>query len=268
MLRSLFGKTLRDRRRSLLWWTVGILAYMVLLEVAYPALADQREALQALVESYPESLLAALGVAPGQDVFSPAGYVASQATALIVPLAFSLLAAAFGARAVAGEEEEGTMDLLLAAPISRTRVILEKAAAMAAVMGWLSVVLFASIWLGRFFEMEIAAANIAGTSAAAGLLALAFGSVALAAGAVSGRRGVTVGVVSFLAVGSFLLNALGQVLPELEGWRLLSPFYYYDSSQPLVSGYDWGHGAVLAVVALAGLAVGVWGFNRRDVGTA
>ena len=43
---------------------------------------------------------------------------------------FAFFAAGMGARAIAGEEEENTMDLLLATPISRSSIVIEKACAM------------------------------------------------------------------------------------------------------------------------------------------
>lgn len=265
MLRNLYLKTLRDRRRLLLWWSVGVIAYMGILAASYPAVADQREELQALIDQYPQELLALVGVSP-EDLFSPAGYVDSQATALIVPLAFAILAAAMGARAIAGEEEANTIDILLANPISRTEVLLQKFASMATAVGLLAVALFVGIGLGSLFEMDIPLANVAAVSVSAALLALLFGAVALAAGAVTGRRGVSLAVVSLLAVAAFLLDALGEVLDALSTVRKVSPFYLYDAARPLVNGLDLGHAGLLALVTLVAVAVAVWGFERRDVG--
>jgi ABC-2 type transport system permease protein len=266
MLRNVYLKTLRDRRRLLLWWSVGVIAYMGILAASYPAVADQREELQELIDQYPQELLALFGVSPEVDLFSPAGYVDSQATALIVPLAFAILAAAMGARAIAGEEEANTIDILLANPISRREVLLQKFASMVTAVGLLAVALMVGIGLGGLFEMDIPLGNVAAVSVSAALLALLFGAVALAAGAVTGRRGVSLAVVSLLAVASFLLDALGEVLEGLSTLRTVSPFYLYDAARPLVSGLDLGHAGLLALVTLAAVVVAVWGFERRDVG--
>jgi ABC-2 type transport system permease protein len=89
-------------------------------------------------------------------------------------------------------EEAGTLDLLLAHPVSRTRLVLERFAALAAAVAWLGLVVWAgTLAAARAPDMGIGAGPI--TAATLGLLGLGFGTVALAAGALSGRRGQVLG---------------------------------------------------------------------------
>ena len=48
----------------------------------------------------------------------------------MVPLLLMIAAIGAGAGAIAGEEERGTLELLLANPLSRRRLVLEKTAAV------------------------------------------------------------------------------------------------------------------------------------------
>ena len=87
-------------------------------------------ALDKLVDEYPEALKAFIGFGGGIDYATGAGYLGIELFSFMVPLLLLVAAIGAGARAIAGEEERGTMDLLLSNPIGRSRVVLEKGAAI------------------------------------------------------------------------------------------------------------------------------------------
>lgn len=268
MLRNVFLKTIRDRRRALLWWSLGILVYALFIGLFWPVLEDSREELEALIAAYPRELLGLFGVEEGAEMFTPSGYLESQAFGWLVPVVFAIYAAAMGAQLIAGEEEAGTLDLLLANPIARTRVVWQKWLGLAAAMATLGIVLFVSVVLTDvLFDFGIPLDRYVAVCVQAALLGLLFGSLAFAAGALGGRRGLILGIVSAAAVATFLINSLGSLTDWMERLRYASPFYYYDSSQPLTNGMDWVNAIVLAGGSALCLAAALWGFPRRDVGT-
>jgi ABC-2 type transport system permease protein len=200
-------------------------------------------------------------------MFTPAGYLASQVFGWLVPVTFAIYAAAIGAQLIAGEEEANTMDLLLANPVTRTRVVLEKWIALVILMIILGAALLASVLINEaIFALGIATDRYVAASVQATLLGLLFGSIGFAAGAIGARRGLILGIVSAIAVLAFLINSLGTLTAWLERARYFSPFYYYDSNRPLFEGIDWTNVAVLAGVSVAGLLVALMAFPRRDVG--
>jgi ABC-2 type transport system permease protein len=260
VLRSVAAKTIRDARRGLVWWSLGIAALVVLQNAFYPSIKDDPSYNQ-LAEDLPEVAKAFFG----EDFTSPAGYLQSQLFSLMIPLLLLLYGIAAGARAVAGEEEGGTLDLLLAQPVSRTRVVLEKAAAIALLLAVLALAVFASVWLpASVFELDIGAGDVAAAVVAQYLLALAFAFIALLAGAATGSRSAALGIAAVLAVGAYLLDGLAQVVDALDSWRVLSPFELV--GDPLREGLGWGLLA-LAAIALVALAAAPPLFGRRDVAT-
>ena len=95
-------ETLRERRRSLLWWSLGLAALVALNVAFYPSIRDD-EALSDYAKDLPESVRALF--AGGElDLTSPAGYLNSQIFALLAPLVFLIFTIGAGAGAVAGEE--------------------------------------------------------------------------------------------------------------------------------------------------------------------
>ncbi len=171
-----------------------------------------------------------------------------------------------GARALAGEEEHRTMGLLLANPIKRSTVVNQKTLAMVLYAFAVGFATFSGVAIGSLLGgLGMSMGNIAATSLLAALVGLVFGAFALALSAATGRVSVAVYGTVGAALILYVLNALLPFNDALVGWAKVSPFYYYLSSDPLMNGMDWTHGAVLTglTVILVGIALVL--FQRRDL---
>lgn len=265
MLPSVLLKTLRDSRRALTWWALGLCGLVSMIVAVFPSVRGNAS-LNKLVQDYPKALKAFIAFGGSVDYTSAAGYLGSELFSFMVPLLLLVAAIGAGARAIAGEEEQGTLDLLLANPISRRRLILEKLGALGAEMTFLGVVLFVALAIGaRLSGMKIGLANLAAATLDASLLALLFGALALLVGCAVGRRGLAVAVAAAAAVAAYLVNALAAIVSALEPVQKLSPFYHYVAGDPLRHGLAPGHAAVLAMVAVAIAALAPVVFERRDL---
>ncbi len=265
MLRSVLTKTLRDGRRGLAWWSAGLVGLVALMVAVYPSVRDNPE-LNRLVEDYPEALKAFIAFGGNLDYTSAAGYLGSELYSFMVPLLFLVAAVGSGAGAIAGEEERGTLDLLLATPIGRRRLAAEKLGAVAIELAALAVVLWLALWLGvRVVGMEVSGAHLGAATASAFLVALLYGTLAFALGAGTGRRAIAVGVSAAAAVAGYLVNSLAGLVDALERVRVASPFYHYAASDPLRSGLEAGHVLFLAAATAVTAAAGMLLFERRDL---
>jgi ABC-2 type transport system permease protein len=250
----------------MIWWIAGSFGYLVAITATYTFFVEQQAVYESLLADYPDALLAMFGVDSGAALFSPDGYLTSQAFGWLVPLLILALGVGIGAAAVAGEEEAGTMDLLLALPVTRTSVILQKLGAMFVLVTLLGVGVFAGTAVGAAaVNMDISIANLVAASFSAVLLGMVFGTLALAVGAATGKRGLSLGVASGVALVAFLIQTLAPIVDWLEVAHPLTPFYYYGDNQPLVNGLHWGHVGVL--IGLSGLFVmiALLTFRRRDI---
>jgi ABC-2 type transport system permease protein len=97
------------------------------------------------------------------------------------------------------------------------------------------------------------------------LFVLGMGTIALAVGCRTGRRGVAIGVGSAVAVASFLLSSLAPLSDATESLQELSPFYYASGTTPLENGFDPVHASVLGAIVGVALVAAVWAFGRRDL---
>ena len=124
---SLLVADLRLRWRSLLWWTVAVVLLSALVASFYKSIAGD-PAFEDIYGSLPESLEALLG---GADLASPVGYLSSQMYAFFMPALLLVYAIGRSTSTLAGEEEDHTLDLLLAQPISRTALFVQKVVSVA-----------------------------------------------------------------------------------------------------------------------------------------
>jgi len=261
MLHNIFDKTLWDQRWSLLAWALGIAAVAALYAAFYPSV--RQSGIAASYQSLSPTLKRALGVT---ELTSPVGYLESSVFGLLVPLLVILFAATAGTRAIAGDEEAGTLDLLLAQPVSRVRVVLQRFAALAvATLAIGVVVLFALLAVAGPAGLTVAAGNLAAMALHLVALGVLFGALALALGAALGRRGPVYAATAAVAVLTYVANTLAPQVGGLAWAQKLSPFYYYAGGEPLRRGVQLGDVSVLLTMTAALVAIGAVAFDRRDV---
>lgn len=261
MLRSVFAKTLKDQRRSLVWWGVGI-AWIVAVYVGpYQSFVSAG----LVTQEVPELVSDIMGPS---DFAEPAGYVTGIVYMLLGSSLVVLASTFAGARAVAGDEEEGMLAVIVSHPVSRTRLVLERAAALAVSNAWLGFVMFVAVAAAAAAnDMGLALGDIAAASVGLAMFGLVFGLGAMAAGALGASRGLALGATAAVALTMYLLSALSPLAGELEWLGRLSALHYYLGNDPLRTGFDWTGLGVLAAAAAALLLIAALGLRNRDIGT-
>lgn len=264
LLRSVLGKSMRDQKRALIGYSIGLVAFIAMIVAIWPSFQDQQEDLQAFLDAYPPAFKAAFDIGE----FDATGFLKGELFSFMLPILLLVFAIGRGADTIAGEEERGTMEVLLTHPVPRRRILLEKAAAIGIGLAILCAVILVALLLGTFaIGMDVAPGRIAGMVLMLFLVALFFGALALALGALRPRRGVALGIAAAVGVAGFLVQTISRIVERVEAIRWISPFHYYNGANPLVEGVDWVHALVLLVATLALVALAAWGFERRDVGT-
>jgi ABC-2 type transport system permease protein len=199
------------------------------------------------------------------SIATPEGFLTTEFFSW-VPLLLITLAIIGGSAALAGEEGAGTLDLLLAQPIRRRRVVLEKAAgltiavalaAAASLVGFLIGALWVDIGVG-FGRFAQAVVNMIP-------LALLFLALSLWASAALPSRGAAAMPVAGFAVISFVLQLVAQSVPSLHVIQKASPFYWAESSRILLHGFDWVRAGLMLAIAALILLLAIRSFERRDI---
>ncbi|WP_062988942.1 ABC transporter permease subunit [Nocardia anaemiae] len=252
MTRSIFTQTLKEQRRGLIGWSIGFAIIPMMYLPSYQSLKEQGS-----LDLEQNKMYDAMGV---NDFASSSGYLNATVYSLMGLLLMLIFAVTFASRSVA-QEENGMLDLLLAQPISRMNLLLQRFAALAVQIATATTVLTLSVIAGTDAGgLDVPTGNIVAASVGLGLLALVVGAITLLVGAATGKRSVTLGSASLIAVAGYLANNLGG-----DFVRTLSPFYWANGDAPLMHGWNGTHLAVLVVVAAIAVVLALGAFDRRDL---
>jgi ABC-2 type transport system permease protein len=251
---------LREQRRSLVFWSIALAAVSAMYIAFYPSIGGS--GMEEMIASMPEELVVAMGY---DRIGSAAGYMTSTVYGLLAPILLLVFAIAAGARLVAGDEEDGTLELEVTSPVERRRVFGERLLAL-----WLDVLVLVAVLalvsylLVLALDMGVGLSFILAASTGLYLLVIGMGTIALAIGAITGRRAIALGVAAAVAVLSFIFNAIGPTIPV--GWMTaVSPFSWYLEHEPLTNGFDVPRLLLLAAIPILFAAAGLVRFNRRDL---
>jgi len=260
MFRSILSKSLRDYRVPMLAWGFGMALFMVsVVATATPAVVT------AFVTF--SHIISFLGDPYAMN--TPEGYITFRYMETSLPLLLSIWPILAGARLVRGEEERGTMDVLLATSRSRTRLLLEKVGALLLALLVIAVLFALGVVGGEAAlkggHVDFARALLAGLNLS--LLNFFFGMVALLISQVTVSRRAAAGWASGLLILFVILSTAGR---ELSGsWvQYLSPVYYYNLNRPLLASFPDQPLTALVPLGLALLCLvgSVILFARRDMG--
>ncbi len=218
-----------------------------------------------MISQFPESLLA---IAGGADMATASGWYTGEMYSIVVPFAIMFVAAASAARAFGGEVEAGTIGLVMATPVRRTRLAVDKAVAMV-----LHVLIAAGLvglltWLGMVASgIDIGFVDVVAITLMLSLVSVFVGGIAMVISIIAGRGVLAILLAMLVAVvmyawSSFLPMAENELLSDL-AW--LSPWHHYIATDPLGTGVDWASAALLAALAVVPLVIGVYLFKRRDI---
>lgn len=258
---------LRDSRRSTAWWSLGMVALVVFTVVFYPSVKGS-ETFDKVLEDLPEAVRALVGAQEGVPFTSPPGYLHGRLFSVMVPVLLVTLGIGLGARAIGGSEGDGTLELLLAQPVTRSRVVAERYVALVAVLAAVSATLAASLLAFGPLVGLLDGISIGGLLAANGAafcLALLHATLAFAVGCATGRAGPAVAAGTTVAAAGYLLQGVAAVSGGLPALERLSPWHWYLDRNILVDGLSplavIGPVAVAAVLFAAGCRL----FNHRDL---
>jgi ABC-2 type transport system permease protein len=185
-----------------------------------------------------------------------------------LPLLLLIFGIGLGAGAIAGSEQDGTLELLLANPVTRQRVAVERYAASMALLAALSVVFMVGLLatgapFGALQDVSLVGA-LAATVGAFGLGAL-HATIAFTTGAITGRRSHAVGAAAAIAVAGYLVQGLLGVSEALQLIRFVTPWHWYLGRNMLAQGIAPDAIVVPLLLSLVLFAVGVVLFDRRDL---
>lgn len=249
------------KRRSLLAYSVGMAVYTLIVVALYPAFKDSAS-LDKLIHDDPTG--AALFGVTG-TISSSDGWLNGNIYANFLPLVMLLVTVAYGAAALAGQDEDGTLSMIATLPIRRDVVVLEKAAAMAVQAVILAAAVAACAAAGHWFDLTTSLGNIVASALAVAVLGVDLGLITMAVGGLTGRRGTAIAAGATVAAASYLVSSLAPVVSWIRPAKYLSLFYWSIGDNQITTGVTIGDYAVMLAVGLCALYAATRAFRHLDL---
>ncbi len=260
---SLLWHEIYSRRLDILGCGLGLTAFAAIYLGIYPSMADQ----MALFDLSAVPFYEAMGVT---DMASFEGYAAGTFVNFL-PILLAIYAITTGTGMLAGEEDEGTLEILVTLPLPRWQIVLAKGLALGIAL--LLVLLITAVGVISIFlyiqndiTTTIQTTDWLPIVFAAWPLTFAFGMASLFFGTIAPNRRKA----GMLATLFFLVNYVGHTVAGMSAtyrnWQKFFLFDYYDNSRLVFSeGIAVTDLLLVTIFALLCLALTIVAFQRRNL---
>lgn len=240
-----------DQLPRALSWAIGLAIWGALLSSLVGPFSDQIGQDPTLTNIFGSMF-------PGLDFTTPAGW-------LQLYLEIFLIAAGFaGATFVskwASDETDGRLETVLATPLARVRWVLAGGIAAILAVAVMTGGFALGIWLGAVSANVSAGTAVVGTLAM-GLVALAYVGIGFAVGGLW-RTSLAAEIAAVLVVVTYLIDLLAPPLRLPDWFHQLALTSHL--GMPMAGQWDPVGIVASLVLCVGGIALGAWGFARRDV---
>jgi ABC-2 type transport system permease protein len=296
MMRSLVDKLLRDVRLPLAVVVVLLAGYQCLwakITERVDDLLKQLVPIAATAGVTPQEILDEVFKGPGKimqklmggegiNIFHIDNAITIGYVHPVMLTVFCIWAIGRAAGAITGEIDRGTMELLLAQPVARFRVVLAHLCVDAVTIPILCLSLWGGNWLGIWLVglKQLDAAKFGPALWNVGALIFAISGYTMWLSARGRFRGRVLGAAVLITLLQFLINVVGQLWEDVARLRPFTVFYYYQPQQ-IILDHKWSANlavtwngeqqvlvnvlAILFTVGCAGYAMAFWTFCRRDL---
>lgn len=251
---------IQSRRNAIIGWSIGLILFGLMYTVIYPEMEEQMASLADI------SIYQAMGV----EVATFEGYLGSTVIGF-VPILLGVYAVMTATTTLAGEEDDGTLEMLLTTRLPRWQVVAAKGVALLIV----TAIIVTIAGLGNVLGFSIIENQINTTITGGDVFAVVMSSLPLIWALLMlslffgtffpSRRMAMMAGFLVLAFGYFGEN-LGGMVESMDVVKPFSLFTYFDSSSAVFSdGIAFSDVAVLLIVAIIGFGLAVISFERRDV---
>lgn len=260
---TVFRHVLRQQRIRLLVVVTALTAWGTLMPIVYATFGVQ---MQDLVRQVPA--LQQFMRFGGGDMFTLSGSIA---VGYIHPIAISLLAVfaiAFPLGSVAGERQRGTLEVVLARPVSRRAYYVTLLVAAILFIGLaVAATLIGTVIAAAVFNVadQLKLENMPLLWLNGVLLYFAIAAIAFAASVSFDRMGPAAGIALAIVLVAYTLEIIGSLWPDAEWLQPYSLFHYLQPDLVLREGVQIFDSILLLVVGSAAVAYALIVFPRRDL---
>lgn len=253
---------LRQGKTACLIWTASIAFLLMICILIFPEMQGDMDAIGGLFASM-GSFTAAFGM-DRLNIGTLIGFYAVEC-GNILGLGGAFFASLTGASMLAKEEKDGTAEFLLTHPVSRTRTVTEKLAALLIQITAMNLTILAlSLLSMRLIGEDIPRKEILLLHGAYYLLQLESAGVCFGISAFlrRGSSGIGIGLAAMM----YFLNLIANMTDRAHFLKYITPFGYCEGADIITrGGLNAGYAAVGILFTCTGIAAAYWRYTRKDI---
>ena len=259
---------LKQRKTAILWWTVSAIAICALILLIYPPLRDQAQQFNKVINQLPQGLRQLKAGATGKvDVANPIDFLNSQLYYITLPILLIILTVTRGSSLLGRDEQDRTLELLLARPISRGKLLAAKAwSGIMETFVVSAVSTVAVIVLAKAINLDVATPKLLVVGLYTWLFCLSFGAIAFALTA-AGRftKRSSTGIAVLASFGGYLITSLGGLNHTVGSFAKFTPYHYFAPEKIMRGQGITGLNVYLIGILVACAIMAYTGFRSRDI---
>lgn len=258
-----FRYTFQSLRGQIMGWGIGIASLGLLIVAFYDVFGERQEDFMKMIQSYPPELLAFFGT-DAKGLVSPEGYLGMYAFSFL-PIIIGFFALLVGSSMIAGDEERGRLDLIIAHPVGRTSFFYGRLLAVMVatigilLLGWLGFCLL----LGSS-SLQITWGEMALPFVSSFAQAAIYISMALLLSMLLPARNYASIITGLVMVIGYVLSSMASLNSSLESVAQLFPYTYFQGSEAF-DGLNLAWILALFGSSLVMILLAWWRFVRRDI---
>jgi ABC-2 type transport system permease protein len=259
----LFARTFVANRSLLLSTALGMIIWGAVLPVIFATFGRE---IGAFAQGNP--IFEQFSRFGGGDLFTLPGTIALGFVHPFTLLVMGIVAIGYPAQAIAGERAKGTLEVVLARPISRTRLYATLFVAGLIFLGVLLALQLTSAFVSSIVmdvDAELEGARIVQLWLAGWLLFVAFMALTFLASAMSDRIGPAIGLPLAFVLVNYLANAIASIWPDVAWLQDWTMFALVKAKTVLESGIAASDVAILVAFIALFVALTFTLFPRRDI---
>ncbi|MGB9593739.1 MAG: ABC transporter permease subunit, partial [Anaerolineae bacterium] len=260
-----FRHELAHMRGRILGWGLGLGLMGAYFSSVFSSFEAQMAQLRQAMQYFPQELFEFFGL--DLATLTPYRFLDVKFFSLM-PIILGVFAMGAGTAMLAGDEEKGLLDLILAHPVSRKSLFFGKALAFFTALVLILTLMWAGLVLGMDrASLQVTAAQMIGPMVSIFAMVVLFWALGLFLSMVLPSRRMATSGVALLAVASFFVKGMAELDPDIKSIAKLSPFTYYQGGEAAF-GLNVGWIVGLLVPAAAFVLLAWWRFERRDIRVA
>lgn len=259
-------ETIRAKKVALFSFSLAAVLFMLMFVSLFPSIKEQTADFEEFLKAYPEGFTKAFNI-ESLSFETLENFISVEHISITWPLMAMFFVISFAGASMTREIETGTIELLLAKPISRTKIFVGKyLGSLFSFMLFCFISFMSVVPLAELSNIEYQFDHFVVVMVVGFLFGFAIMSLAFMFSVLFSERNKVYMIMGGMLLAMYLAKIITNFQENLENLQYVSFFHYFDATETMVEGmYNTTSIAVFAGCGIIAFLIGLFVFRKRDV---